>query len=89
MALINGDRRSAKGDLLSPIQPSLCDNISNKTVTDGMFGLGMAPNEILCRFLNPFNLKIPGNVVIAATDMCGKNPSLESGYMGLHENIHF
>ena len=28
-------------------------------------------------------------MVIAATDMCGKNPSRESGYMGLHENIHF
>ena len=41
-----------------PIQPCLSDNFSNKTVTDGMFGLGMAPKEILSRLFNPFSLKI-------------------------------
>ena len=56
-----------------------------------MFGLGMAPKEILSRLFNPFNLKIlvPGNVVMVAIDMCGKSPSRGSGYMGLRENVHF
>ena len=47
-----------QGDLFSPIQPSLSDNFSNKIVRDGMFGLGMAPKEILSRLFSPFNLKI-------------------------------
>ena len=41
-----------------PIQPSLSDNFSNKTVRDGKFELGMAPTEFLSRLFNPFNLKI-------------------------------
>ena len=41
-----------------PIQPSLSDNFSKKTVRDGMFGLGMVPKEILSHLFNPFNLKI-------------------------------
>ena len=41
-----------------PIQPSLSNNFSNKTVRNGIFGLGMAPKEILSLLLNPFNLKI-------------------------------
>ena len=41
-----------------PIQPTLSDNFSNKIVRDGMFGLDMAPKEILSRLFNPFNLKI-------------------------------
>ena len=41
-----------------PIQPSFSDNLSNKTVRDGVFGLGTAPKEILSRLFNPFNLKI-------------------------------
>ena len=36
----------------------LSDNFSNKTVRDGIFGLGMAPKEILSRLFNPFNLKM-------------------------------
>ena len=32
---------------------------------------------------------VPGNVVMVATDMCGKSPSRGSGYMGLRENIYF
>ena len=58
-----------------------------------MFGLGMALKEIFSRLFNPFNFEdirpVPGNVVMVATDMCGKSPSLESGYMGLRENQHF
>ena len=51
----------AEGDQFSPIQSSLSDNLSNKTVRDGMFGLGMAPKRmvfLLSRLFNPFNLKI-------------------------------
>ena len=47
-----------EGDLFSPIQLSLSDSFSNKTVRDWMFGLGMAPKEILSHLFNPFNLKI-------------------------------
>ena len=47
-----------EGDLFSPIQLSLSDSFSNKTVRDWMFGLGMAPKEILSYLFNPFNLKI-------------------------------
>ena len=42
----------------SHIQPGLSDNFPNKTVRDGMLGLGMAPKEILSRLFNSFNLKI-------------------------------
>ena len=48
----------AEEDRFSLIQPSLSDNFSNKTVRHGMFGLGMAPKEILSGLFNPFNLKI-------------------------------
>ena len=48
-------RHCAEGDPLSPIQPSLSDNFSNKTVRDGIFGLGMAPKQILSRLFYPFN----------------------------------
>ena len=51
-------RHCAEGDPVSPIHPSLSDNFSNEIVRDGMFGLGMAPKEILPRLFNPFNLKI-------------------------------
>ena len=36
---------------LSFIQPSLFDTFPNKTVRDGMLGLGMVPKEILSRLL--------------------------------------
>ena len=51
---------SAEGDPFSPIQSSLSDKCSNKTVRYGMFGLGMAPKEVLSRLFNPFDLKILG-----------------------------
>ena len=76
-----------------PIQPSLSDNFSNKTVRDGMFGLGMAPKEILSRLFNPFNLKILDLYLetwLWSPLICvEKSPSRGSGYMGLHENIYF
>ena len=45
-------------DPFSPSQLSLSDSFPNKTVRDWMFGLGMAPKEILSHPFNPFNLKI-------------------------------
>ena len=51
---------SAEGDPFSRIQSSVSDNCSNKTVRYGMFGLGMAPKEVLSRLFNPFDLKILG-----------------------------
>ena len=58
-----------------------------------MFGPGIAQKDILSCLFNPFNLKILdlylGNVVMVATDLCGKSPPRESGYIGLRENIHF
>ena len=56
---------------------------SDKTVKDGMFGLSIAPKEILSCLFRPFNLKIRlvlGNVAMFATDACGKSPSPGSGY---------
>ena len=32
---------------------------------------------------------VPGNMVMAPTDMSGKTPSRGSGYMGLRGNMHF
>ena len=40
------------------VQPSLSDKFPNKTVRDGMFGLGMALKEILSCLFNPCILKI-------------------------------
>ena len=40
------------GDLFSPIQPSLSDNFSSKTIKDGLFGLDMASKEILLSLFN-------------------------------------
>ena len=57
--------------------------LSNKTVKDGMFGLSIAPKEILSCLFKPFNLKISlalGNMAMFGTDTCGKSPSPGSGY---------
>ena len=40
------------------MQPSLSDTFSHKTIRDGMFGLDMAPKEILSCLFYPFNLKM-------------------------------
>ena len=57
-----------------------------------MFGLGMVPEEVFLAYSTQFIILIislvPGNVVMVATDMCGKSPSRASGYMELHENMY-
>ena len=57
-----------------------------------MFGLGMVPEEVFLAYSTQFIILIirlvPGNVVMVATDMCGKIPSRASGYMELHENMY-
>ena len=44
----------------------------------GMFGLGMVPKEVFLSYSTEFIFLIirlvPGNVVMAAIDMCGKSP---------------
>ena len=67
--------------MLSSADESLKDKNEKKTVRDGMFGPGIAQKDILDLYL--------GNVVMVATDLCGKSPPRESGYIGLRENIHF
>ena len=42
-------RHCAERNRFLPIQPSLSDSFSNKTIRDGVFGLGMARKETLSR----------------------------------------
>ena len=46
-------------------------------VEPGMFGLGMVPKEVFLAYSTQFIFLIirlvPGNVVMVATDMCGKS----------------
>ena len=50
----------------------------NETPEPGMLGLGMASNENFLPYSTQFIFLIiklvPGNVVMVATDMCGKSP---------------
>ena len=46
------------GSGIVTVLANLPDNFSAKTVTDKIFGLGMAPKEVLSRLFNLYNLKI-------------------------------
>ena len=54
-----------------------------------MFGLGMAPKEILSHLLNPFNLKTLELYLETWLWSPLIFPPRGNGYMRLHENIHF
>ena len=87
--LLNYDawgRYCLKGHRFSPIPSSLSHNCSNKTFRNGIFGLGMAPKEILSCIFSPFKLKTLildlylETWLFVAADMCRKSPSRGSIY---------
>ena len=59
----------------------------SRNVKPGMFGLGIAPKVTFLAYSTQFVVLIirPGNVVMVAINMCGKNPITGSGYMELSE----
>ena len=56
-------------------------------VEPGMFGLGMVPKEVFPDYSTQFIFLIirlvPGNVVMVATDMCGKSPIMGEWIYGI------
>ena len=58
-----------------------------------MFGQGMVmKDDFLVYSIYPvFLIKrlVPGNVVMVATDMCGKNPTRRRGHIELCEHVCF
>ena len=56
-------------------------------VEPGMFGLGMVPKEVFPAYSTQFIFLIirlvPGNVVMVATDMCGKSPIMGEWIYGI------
>ena len=63
----------------------------SRNVKPGMFGLGIAPKEIFLAYSTQFVFLtirlVPGNVVMVAIDMWGKNPITGRGYIELRENM--
>ena len=63
----------------------------SRNVKLGMFRLGIVPKETFLTYSTQFVFLVirlvPGNVVMAAIDMCGKTPSQGSGYMELDETM--
>ena len=57
------------------------------TAEPGMFGLSMVPKENFLVYSTQFILLIirlvPGNVVMVATDMCGKTPIMGEWIYGI------
>ena len=56
-------------------------------VEPGMFGLGMVPKEVFPAYSTQFIFLIirlvPRNVVMVATDMCGKSPIMGEWIYGI------
>ena len=59
----------------------------SRNVRPGMFGLGIVPKETFLSYSTQFTFFIiklvPGNVVMVAIDMCGKNTITEEWIYGI------